>query len=218
MHILHQFLDTILHLDAHLNLWFAAFGPYAYVILFLILFAETGLVVCPILPGDSLLFALGALSASENSSVSLPILLVLLPVAVLLGDVTNYSIGRYLGEHLFRDPNSKFFRREYLDRTKTFYAKHGARAIVIARFIPIVRTFAPFVAGMAGMKYPRFILFSVSGSLAWIFSFLLAGHFFGNLPAVKTNFHFVILAILVISVLPIVFEWLKAKNAKAHTV
>ncbi len=215
MHILHQVLDTILHLDAHLNLWIAAYGSQIYVLLFMILFAETGLVVCPFLPGDSLLFALGALSAGENSALSIGLLLGLLPVAALLGDVTNYSVGRFFGERLFQNPNSKIFRRAYLDRTKAFYAKHGGRTIVLARFIPIVRTFAPFVAGAAGMKYPRFLLFSVSGGLAWIVSFLLAGRLFGNLPMVKTNFHLVIIGIILVSLLPVVMEWWKARAARA---
>lgn len=212
METIKNLVNFVLHLDAQLSFWAIYLGPQVYILIFFILFCETGLVVTPFLPGDSLLFALGALSV--DGRLSFPILLALLPCAAFAGDVVNYSIGRYFGEHLFRNPHSKIFRKKYLERTKKFYAKHGGRTIILARFVPIVRTFAPFVAGMAGMKYPRFLLFSIGGAIGWIVLFLSAGYFFGNLPVVKTNFHLVILGVIVISVLPLVYEWW---NSKKHT-
>ena len=207
-------IDVILHLDIYLNLWIALFGPGIYFILFLIIFAETGLIVFPFLPGDSLLFALGALTVTENAFLKLPYLIISLCIAAILGDAVNYTIGKFFGIKLFQNPKSRFFRREYLDRTHKFYEKHGGKTIILARFIPIVRTFAPFVAGMAEMKYRKFFLFNIVGALAWIVLFLLAGSVFGNLPSVKRNFHIVIIAIIVISVLPVVFEFIKARNEK----
>lgn len=213
MEYLLQFIDIILHLDQHLNQWVLQFGPWIYGILFSIIFCETGLIVMPFLPGDSLLFALGALSSGDDAALNLVLTGVLLSIAAVLGDAVNYSVGRFVGLKLFSDPNSKFFRRDYLERTEQFYAKHGGKTIIFARFIPIIRTFAPFVAGMAKMNYPQFALYNISGGLLWIWSFLIAGHFFGNLPYVKDNFHIVIFGIIIVSFLPVVLEYVKAKRA-----
>ncbi len=213
MEYLLQFIDIILHLDQHLNQWVLQFGPWIYGILFGIIFCETGLIVMPFLPGDSLLFALGALTAGEGAALNFVLTGVLLSIAAVLGDAVNYSVGRFVGMRLFADPNSKIFRRDYLDRTEQFYAKHGGKTIIFARFIPIIRTFAPFVAGMAKMEYPQFALYNITGGLVWIWSFLIAGHFFGNLPYVKDNFHIVIFAIIIVSFLPVVMEYVKAKRA-----
>jgi membrane-associated protein len=212
MAIIYQFIDIILHLNRYLNEWILLFGPWIYVILFLIIFAETGLIVFPFLPGDSLLFALGALTTGENASLNLPILCVTLIVAAIIGDAVNYAIGKRVGMKLFANPNSKIFRREHLERTQKFYDKHGGKTIVIARFVPIVRTFAPFVAGMAGMKYKNFATYNITGALAWVLSITIAGHIFGNLPIVQKNFHIVVVAIIVISVIPIFVEWWKARR------
>ena len=205
-------IDVVLHLDRYMNEWIILFGPGIYVLLFLIIFAETGLVVTPFLPGDSLLFALGALTATENAYLNLPLLCVVLIVAAILGDAVNYSIGKYFGERLFKNPQSRIFRREYLDRTHRFYERHGGKTIVLARFVPIVRTFAPFVAGMGRMTYSQFAFYNVVGALVWVLSITIAGAIFGNLPMVKQNFHIVVLAIIVISVLPVVVEMWKARR------
>jgi membrane-associated protein len=204
--LLHNAIDLLLHLDVHLNDWITHFGAGTYGILFGILFAETGLVIMPLLPGDSLLFALGALAAGEGSFLKLPVLIPTLLIAVFLGDNTNYFVGRIAGKKLFANPRSKIFRKEYLNRTENFYAKHGGKMVILARFAPILRTFSPFVAGMAHMNYARFLAYSVGGSIAWVSIFLGAGYFFGNLPSVKSNFHVVILAILVVSALPALVE------------
>jgi membrane-associated protein len=211
MEFLKEIVDVVLHLDAHLNEWAASLGPWTYVLLFAIVFAETGLVVTPFLPGDSLLFAVGALAATEGSPIDVVGVTVLLIVAAILGDAVNYSIGKFLGPKVFtRD--SRFLKREHLERTQRFYEKHGGKTIILARFIPIVRTFAPFVAGIGRMQYRRFALFNVTGAIVWVVGFVGAGNFFGNLPIVKRNFHYVILAIIVLSVLPAVFEWWRARN------
>ncbi len=214
MAIVYQFIDIILHLDRYLNEWILLFGPWIYVILFAIIFAETGLIVFPFLPGDSLLFALGALTTGENAALSLPILCVTLIVAAIIGDAVNYTIGKHVGMRLFSNPNSKIFRREHLERTQKFYDKHGGKTIVIARFVPIIRTFAPFVAGMAGMRYSNFATYNVVGALVWVLSITIAGHIFGNLPIVKQNFHIVVVAIIIVSVIPIAVEWWKMRKEK----
>lgn len=210
-----HFIDVILHLDQHLNQWVAFCGPWIYLVLFLIVFCETGVVVTPFLPGDSLLFALGALAASETSVMSLPILLVSLVIAAILGDAVNYAVGRFIGPKVFQREDSFWLNKKHLLRAQAFYEKHGGKTIILARFMPIVRTFAPFVAGIGKMNYGRFAMYNVTGGMVWVFSFLLAGYFFGNIPAVKTNFHIVILAIIVISVLPIVFEFIKARRVSS---
>lgn len=212
MEFFQQLLDFILHLDVHLAELISNYGVWTYAILFLIIFAETGFVITPFLPGDSLLFALGALSAT--GAISLEVLLILLVLASILGDTTNYAIGNYLGPKVFHFKDSKFFKKEYLEKTHAFYEKHGGKTIILAKFLPIFRTFAPFVAGIGSMKYPRFVIFNVTGGVVWICGFLLLGFFFGNIPFVKQNFSVVILAIILISVLPAIIEVLKAKYGK----
>ena len=183
--------------------------------MFLVIFCETGLVVTPFLPGDSLLFALGAMTSIENG-LSLGVLLISLTVAGILGDTVNYHIGKYLGPKVF-DRNNRFFKKEYLIQTQSFYDKWGAFTIVAARFAPIVRTFAPFVAGIGGMNYKKFISYNVLGAVAWVFIFILAGHFFGNLPVVKRNFHIVIFGVIFVSILPMLVPWIKSKFAAPET-
>lgn len=211
-----EIIDIFLHLDQHLNEWIRYFGPtLIYVILFLIVFCETGLVVTPFLPGDSLLFALGALSAGDGAQLSLPILLVSLIFAGVLGDAVNYSVGRFVGPKIFSREQSTFFNKKHLIRTQDFYDRHGGKTVILARFLPIFRTFAPFVAGIGRMTYPRFAMFNVIGAVAWVGLFLTAGYYFGNLPAVKRNFHLVIAAIIIISCIPPAFEWWKLRRQPA---
>ncbi len=208
-------IDFILHIDVHLAELFNQYGLWIYGILFLIIFCETGLVVTPFLPGDSLLFATGALVAiSASSGLDINVMALVVISAGILGNIVNYTIGRFFGEQLFRNPKSKIFRQDYLNKAREFYDKHGGVAIIMTRFVPIIRTFAPFVAGMSGMKYPKFIAYNIIGALAWVGIFLYAGYFFGNLPIVKRYFTILIMAILVISVLPIVWEVWKARSTK----
>jgi membrane-associated protein len=206
-----KILDVLLHLDAHLNQWAAELGPWTYVLLFAIVFCETGLVVTPFLPGDSLLFAVGALAATEGSPLGVVQVSLLLIVAAVVGDAVNYSIGKFVGPKVFSHEGSRLFNKDHLLRTQRFYEKHGGKTIIIARFVPIVRTFAPFVAGIGRMAYRRFALFNVTGGIVWVVLFVGAGHLFGNLPVVKRNFHYVILGIIVVSVLPAVIEWWRAR-------
>jgi membrane-associated protein len=212
MAYLHQLIDIFLHLDVYLNDKAAAFGPWLYLILFLILFCETGLVVTPILPGDSLLFAVGALAAMDNSSLSLPLLMILLVAAAVLGDWVNYHIGKHVGPKVFRSERSRLLNKKHLIETQQFYERYGAITIVLARFMPIIRTFAPFVAGIGKMEYRKFAFYNFSGGVAWVLSFLLGGYFFGNTPIVKRNFHIVIIAIVVISVLPAIIKFLLSRR------
>lgn len=207
-----QFLDVILHLDTHLLGWIAMFGPWFYVIMFLIIFCETGLVVTPFLPGDSLLFTLGALAALDNG-LDIWLLLISLTVAGILGDTVNYHVGKYLGVKVF-ERESRFFKKEYLVQTQAFYDRFGSFTIVAARFAPIARTFAPFVAGIGSMNYKRFISYNIFGAFAWVFTFILAGYFFGNLPVVKRNFHIVIFGVIFVSILPMLVPWIKSKMTK----
>ena len=209
MDVLFHLIDFFLHLDKYLPLIIQSFGILAYVIMFLVIFCETGLVVTPILPGDSLLFALGAFAA--QGALNIEILLISLCIAAVAGDTVNYSIGKFLGPKVFHYPDSRFFKREYLVRTHQFYEKHGGKTIIIARFIPIIRTFAPFVAGIGTMKYLRFISYNVVGGISWICLFMLAGYYFGGIPAVKRNFTLVIIAIIIISVMPGVIEYVRQK-------
>ncbi len=202
-------IDFILHIDQHLQTLSAEYGVWIYVILFLIVFCETGLVVTPFLPGDSLLFAAGAISALGNMNIHL--MVVILLAAAILGDAVNFAIGKYFGEKLFSNPNSKIFKQEYLEKTHKFYEKYGGKTIIIARFVPIVRTFAPFVAGMGNMHYGRFLQYNVIGAVLWVVSLSYAGYFFGDLPFVKNNFGMVVIGIIVVSVLPMVFEIVRAK-------
>jgi len=207
-----QMLDIILHLDTHLLSWIALFGPWFYVIMFLVIFCETGLVVTPFLPGDSLLFTLGALAAVDNG-LDVGLLLISLTIAGILGDTVNYQIGKYLGVKVFEREN-RFFKKQYLDQTKEFYARWGSFTVVAARFAPIARTFAPFVAGVGSMNYKRFISYNIIGAISWVFTFILAGYFFGNLPLVKRNFHIVIFGVIFVSILPMLVPWIKSKLAK----
>ena len=208
-----QLLDYFFHLDRYLNEWAAQLGPWTYVLLFAIVFCETGLVVTPFLPGDSLLFAVGALAATDGSQLEVISIAVLLIVAAVLGDAVNYSIGKYVGPKIFARERSLLFNKEHLVRTQRFYEKHGGKTIIFARFIPIVRTFAPFVAGIGRMEYRRFALFNVTGGIAWVTLFVGAGNMFGNAPFVKENFHYVILVIIVLSLLPPFIEWWRTRAA-----
>lgn len=207
-----QIIDIILHLDAHIIQWVNFFGPWIYVILFLIIFCETGLVVTPILPGDSLLFAIGALTAVEGG-LRLDLLLASLTVAAILGDTVNYHMGKYFGPKVF-ESNSRIFKKSYLDQTHAFYTKWGAFTIVAARFAPIVRTFAPFVAGIGTMEYKKFIIYNIAGAIAWVFTFILAGHFFGNLDVVKKNFHIIIFGVIFLSLIPMLAPAISFKSLK----
>src|SRR5262245_51475046 len=209
MQLLQQFLDLLLHLDKHLNTVISDWGAWTYMILFLIIFCETGLVVTPILPGDSLLFAAGTFAAS--GALDLSVLLVLLSGAAVLGDTVNYGCGLVIGPKVFRYEKSRFFKREYLERTHQFYERHGGKTIIIARFIPIIRTFAPFVAGIARMSYARFVTYNIVGGIVWIVLFTGGGYLFGNLPIVRDNFTIVMLAIVFVSVMPPIIEHLRAR-------
>ncbi|MBM3845702.1 MAG: DedA family protein [Verrucomicrobia bacterium] len=215
MEWIREFIDLVLHVDKHLDGLILQFGPWFYVLIFLVVFCETGLVITPFLPGDSLLFALGAFAARD--SLSLSILLVMLPIAAILGDMVNYWCGAWLGPKIFRGESVRFLNKKHLERTHAFYEKHGAKTIVLARFIPIVRTFAPFVAGMGRMSYRTFTTYNILGALLWVGIFVPAGYFFANHPLVQKNFSLVMLAIIVLSILPAVIEILRewAKSRKA---
>lgn len=210
MDLLRYLWDLVVHLDRHLDALVQAAGLWTYAVLFAVIFCETGLVVTPFLPGDSLLFALGALAALDT--LSLPTLFVILSIAAIVGDSVNYQIGHYLGPKALGRPNSRILKKEYLDRTHRFFEKYGGRTIILARFVPIVRTFAPFVAGVGAMSYGKFLLYNVVGGVAWVTLFLLAGYFFGNIPVVKRHFTLVILAIIVLSLLPMGFEYWRARR------
>lgn len=209
-------IDFILHIDVHLAELVAQYGVWIYAILFLILFCETGLVVTPFLPGDSLLFVAGALAALPSNNLDVHTMVVLMVIAAILGDAVNYTIGRLFGEKLFSNPNSKIFRRSYLDKTHQFYARHGGKTIILARFVPIVRTFAPFVAGMGHMRYRHFALYNVAGALLWVLLFTYAGYLFGDLPIVQENLKLLIVAIIFVSILPGVIEIWRHRRAAAR--
>jgi membrane-associated protein len=211
-----DFLHAILHLDDVLPQWAAEYGPWIYAILFLIVFCETGLVITPILPGDSLLFAVGALAATAPQSINVHFVVLLLIIAAILGDGVNYHIGAFLGDRV-RNGN-RFIKKEYLDRTHAFYEKYGAKTIIIARFVPIVRTFAPFVAGVGRMSYMKFLTYNVVGAIIWVASLAYLGFALGNVPFVKKNFEIVILAIIFLSILPAVFEIARGWLASRATV
>lgn len=208
-------IDLFLHLDRHLAELTQALGPWIYFLLFAIVFCETGLVVTPFLPGDSLLFAVGALASIPDSGLNVWGIGALLITAAILGDAVNYAVGAYIGPRVFTSEESRWLNRKHLMRTHEFYEKYGGKTIILARFVPIVRTFAPFVAGVGSMTYPKFALYNVTGAFAWVLSFLTAGYWFGQLPVVKEYFHLVIVAIIVISVIPIVVEYLRARSAPA---
>jgi len=215
MEMILTLVDFFIHLDRYLGSLIKDFGGWTYVILFLVIFCETGLVVTPILPGDSLLFALGAFAANPYLKGPLEIewLMPTLIAAAILGDAVNYAIGKYLGPKVFHYEGSRFFRREHLQRTHDFYEKYGGKTIVIARFMPIIRTFAPFVAGIGRMTYRRFALYNVAVGVLWIVSLLLAGYYFGNITLVKENFTIVLLAIVFLSVLPGGIEYVRQRSA-----
>lgn len=205
--------DFALHLDAHLAAFIAEHGAWVYALLFVIVFCETGLVVTPFLPGDSLLFVVGTLAAAGGMDIVL--VMVLLVCAALSGDNVNYWIGRWAGPRVFRQADARWLNRRHLERTHAFYERHGGKAIIIARFVPIVRTYVPFVAGIGTMPYVRFLAFSVAGALLWVVSLSLAGYWFGNIPAVRENLAAVIVVIVVLSVLPIAVEFLRARQRRA---
>lgn len=211
-------LDLILHLDVYLDLLVNNYGPWIYAILFLVIFCETGLVVMPFLPGDSLLFIAGAVAAGGGMD---PVLLGgLLMLAAIMGDSTNYVIGRTAGEKLFSNPNSKIFRRDYLQKTHDFYDKHGGKTVTMARFLPIIRTFAPFVAGVARMPYPRFFGFSVLGTILWVGGLVTLGYFFGNVPFIKKNLSLLVVAIILLSLVPMIIGVVRSRfggtKAQSH--
>jgi membrane-associated protein len=212
METLRQLIDIFLHLDAHLKTWAASLGSTLYAVLFLIVFCETGLVVTPFLPGDSLLFTVGALVAIEGSGLSLPVVLATLFAAAVIGDAVNYSIGRRLGPRAFRSDKSLLFNKKHLERTQAFYERYGGKTIMIARFVPVVRTFAPFVAGIGRMQYRRFLAWNLAGAGIWVASVTLLGYWFGNLPPVKKNFEYVVIAIVVLSVVPGVVEFVRERR------
>jgi len=215
MGFIHFVIDFILHIDVHLAELVAQYGIWVYGILFLILFCETGLVVTPFLPGDSLLFVAGALAALPGNDMNVHLMAFLMAIAAILGDAVNYTIGRVFGERLFSNPDTKIFRRSYLDKTHKFYEKHGGKTIILARFVPIVRTFAPFVAGMGHMSYRHFAAYNVIGALVWVLLFTYAGYLFGDLPIVQENLKLLIVAIIVVSILPGVIEIWRHKRAAA---
>jgi len=210
MEFVKKVFDIALHLDRYLSEIIRAYGLWTYAILFFVVFLETGFVVVPFLPGDSLLFAAGSFAAL--GAFRLPLLILILSAAAILGDTVNYWIGHKVGPRVFSREKARFFKKEHLDRTHVFYEKHGGKTIIIARFIPIIRTFAPFVAGIGRMSYGRFLAFNVVGGIAWVLSFVLAGYFFGTIPFVKRNFSLVIVVIIAISTVPIAIEVLRHRR------
>ena len=213
MELIKTLIDFILHIDQHLVEIVSSSKTWTYLILFLIIFAETGLVVTPFLPGDSLLFAAGAIIAKPDSGLNIVLMCVLLIIAAILGDLVNYHVGKFIGPKAFSG-RYKFLKKEYLEKTQEFYNKHGGKTIIYARFIPIIRTFAPFVAGIGTMSYLRFATYNVVGGITWVVSFLMLGFFFGGLPVVKDNFTYVIFGIILVSVLPPVIEVLRGRSKK----
>jgi membrane-associated protein len=209
MNLMLYIIDLILHMDKYLGQIIQEYGTWTYLILFIVIFMETGFVVTPFLPGDSLLFAAGTFAGMGYLNIG--VLFALMAIAAIAGDTVNYWIGHKIGPRAFSG-NVRYLKKEYMDRTHAFYEKHGGKTIIIARFIPIIRTFAPFVAGVGAMTYGRFISFNVIGGLAWVALFTLGGYFFGNLPFVQDNFSFVIIAIIIISVMPAVIEFLKSRR------
>ena len=209
MELVLKAVDIVLHLDKYLKDLVPQYGVWIYAILFAIIFCETGLVITPFLPGDSLLFAIGALAGA--GTLSLPTILVLLTIAAILGDTVNYWIGHFVGPKVFKG-NSRFLNKKYLDRTHEFYERYGGKTIIIARFVPIIRTFAPFVAGIGRMSYAKFMSYNVFGALIWIFSLTLAGYFFGGLKIVQENFSLVILMIIFLSIMPGIYEYVRERK------
>lgn len=217
--LVRKLIDFVLHIDVHLAEIIRDYGVWTYAVLFLIIFAETGFVVTPFLPGDSLLFAAGAFCARPETGLSVHLMAFLLFIAAVLGDTLNYWIGAKLGPAVFKREDSFFFRRKHLERAHAFFEKYGGRAIILARFVPIVRTFVPFVAGVGRMTYKKFIAYNLIGGLVWIYFFTYTGFFFGNLPAIQKNFKLVILAIIVVSILPMVFEgWRTWRESRRESI
>ncbi len=212
MELLEKILDIALHLDRYLSAVIQQYGLWTYAILFLVIFIETGFVVMPFLPGDSLLFAAGTFAALKALNVGW--LILLLSAAAIIGDTVNYWVGRRVGPKVFCKEDARFFKKEYLDRTHAFYEKHGGKTIIIARFVPIIRSFAPFVAGIGRMSYGRFLAFNVVGGIGWVVLLVGAGYFFGTIPVVKENYSIAVLAIIAISTVPIVVEYLKHRRKR----
>ena len=210
MEVIHSIIDFILHIDKHLVEIVSEYQTWTYLILFLIIFAETGLVVTPFLPGDSLLFAAGAIVAKPESNLNIIVMCVVLIIAAILGDMVNFMVGDYIGPKAFSG-KYKFLKREYLEKTQAFYEKHGGKTIIYARFIPIIRTFAPFVAGVGTMSYSKFASYNVIGGVVWVASFLFIGYQFGGLPIIKQNFTYVIFAIILLSLVPPMIEFARNK-------
>ena len=210
MDIIKDVIDVFLHLDKYLSVIIQSYGLLTYLILFIIIFAETGLVVMPFLPGDSLLFAAGAFAAT--GALDIKLLLATLSIAALLGDTVNYTMGKFIGKKIYEQETVKFIKKEHLLKTHRFYEKHGAITIIIARFIPIIRTFAPFVAGIGEMRYLKFMSYNISGGLLWVFLFVAGGYFFGNLPVVKNNFSLFIMAVILISVMPVIIGFFRESS------
>lgn len=215
MEIIAALWDIAVHLDRHLAAFLTQYGGWVYALLFAVVFCETGLVVTPFLPGDSLLFVAGAVAA--GGGIDVRVVAATLVAAALCGDNTNYWIGRWIGPRVFRSSDARWFNRRHLARTEAFYERHGGKAVVIARFVPIVRTYVPFVAGVGRMGYGRFLAFSVGGALLWVVSLTAAGYYFGNLPLVKNNLSLAILGVIALSLLPIALQWLLQRRAKAST-
>lgn len=211
MEIIQSIIDFTLHIDEKLQFFIAEYGTITYAILFLIVFVETGLIIMPLLPGDSLLFAAGALAAAPGSELKIYIVIPLLILAALCGDNVNYFTGKYFSEQIKKRERILFFKRKYIDDTEAFYAKHGGKTVIMARFVPIVRTIAPFVAGAGNMPYKRYISFCISGAILWVVGLSMLGFAFGNIPVVKENFEIVILSIIALSVLPIIVGFVRAK-------
>lgn len=214
MELITQLIDIFLHLDVHLNAWAAVMGVWLYIVVFAVIFCETGLVVTPFLPGDSLLFACGALAATAGSPVNIWLLLPVIFVAAVLGDFCNYEIGKWMGPKVFSSDTNRFLNKAHLLKAHAFYEKYGGKTIILARFIPIIRTFAPFVAGVGKMSYLHFASFNVAGAFLWALLFTLGGYFFAELPVVQTHFHYVVVAIIVLSCLPAVYEFWAARRKK----
>jgi membrane-associated protein len=212
MEFIKDIIEIVLHIDKHLDIVIKSFGSGSYLLLFAIIFAETGLVVTPFLPGDSLLFVVGAFAA--KGSFNLFWLFVILTAAAIIGDTVNYSFGKFFGERLLKKGDHRFFKKEHVERTHKFYEKHGGKTIILARFIPIVRTFAPFVAGIGKMSYYKFVIYNVTGALLWVSLFVFGGYYFGNMPFIKDNFLVVILTVMLVSVLPVVIEFWKHRKPK----
>jgi membrane-associated protein len=209
MDLIHSIIDFILHIDQHLVEMIQQYGTWVYAILFAIIFCETGFVITPFLPGDSILFAAGALAAISSGGLNISLLIILMFIAAFTGNLLNYSIGRFIGPKVY-EKNYRLIKRAYLDETKTFFSKYGTLAIVYTRFTPILRTFAPFIAGVGQMSYPKFMLYNFIGGFLWVLCFLLAGYFFGNIPFVKEHFEIIVLGIILISLIPAGYTFIKA--------